>query len=163
MIYTAARAGAVARLKRGDYLGQPGERKLRFLEKGGKSREIAVRNDLEHCLDTYLEMSGIVSESAKTPLFRAACRKEKELKSSRLCENDMCRMVKRRMRAAELPEELSAHSFRVATITDLIGQGIPIEGVQQLAGHKDARTTKLYDRTERKVTRNLVERISFTQ
>jgi integrase/recombinase XerD len=75
--------------------------------------------------------------------------------------NDMCKLVKRRMKAAGLPEELSAHSFRVATITNLIGQGIPIEDVQQLAGHKDARTTKLYDRTDRKVTRNLVERISF--
>ncbi len=75
--------------------------------------------------------------------------------------NDVCRMVKRKMRQAELREELSAHSFRVATITDLIDQGIDISDVQELAGHADARTTKLYDRTNRKATRNLVERISF--
>jgi site-specific recombinase XerD len=36
-----------------------------------------------------------------------------------------------------------------------------IASVQELAGHADARTTKLYDRTNRKATRNLVERISF--
>lgn len=45
-------------------------------------------------------------------------------------------------------------------ITDLIAQRIPLEDVQKLVGHKDARTTKLYDRSERKVTRNIVERIS---
>ena len=153
MIYTAARAGAVARLNISDYGGVAGERKLRFHEKGGKSREIAVRHDLEKTIDHYLASIGL-SPDNRGPLFLAARRKEKNLSPSRLRENDMCRMVKRRMKKAGLPRELSAHSFRVATITDLIGQGIPIEDVQQLAGHKDARTTKLYDRTNRKVTRN---------
>ena len=68
-------------------------------------------------------------------------------------------MVKRCIRAAGLREELSAHSFRVAVITDLIDQGVPIEDVQEFAGHSDARTTKLYDRTTPETTRNLVERI----
>ena len=71
----------------------------------------------------------------------------------------MCRMVKRHMRRAGVPHELSAHSFRVAVLTDLIDQGVAIEDVQELAGHADARSTKLYDRTRRKATRNLVERI----
>ena len=38
---------------------------------------------------------------------------------------------------------------------------VPVEDVQELAGHRDARTTKLYDRTNRKTTRNLVEHISL--
>ena len=63
------------------------------------------------------------------------------------------------MKAAGVREELSAHSFRVAVLTDLIDQGVAIEDVQELAGHADSRTTKLYDRTQRKATRNLVERI----
>ena len=33
--------------------------------------------------------------------------------------------------------------------------------VQRLAGHADPRTTRLYDRRRRKVTRNIVERISI--
>lgn len=68
-------------------------------------------------------------------------------------------LVKRRMTAAALREELSAHSFRVAVLTDLIDQGVAIEDVQDLAGHADSRTTKLYDRTQRRATRNLVQRI----
>jgi hypothetical protein len=36
-----------------------------------------------------------------------------------------------------------------------------LEDVQHLAGHADPRTTRLYDRRRRKVTRNIVERISI--
>ena len=74
---------------------------------------------------------------------------------------DVGRMVKRRMRDAELPSRLTAHSIRVATITDLLQQGVPLAEVQHLAGHADPRTTRLYDRRQRRVTRNIVERISI--
>jgi integrase/recombinase XerD len=75
--------------------------------------------------------------------------------------NDVLRMVKRRLASAGLPGHFSPHSFRVATVTDLLTQGVPLEEVQYLAGHSDARTTRLYDRRTRIVTRNLVERISI--
>jgi len=67
----------------------------------------------------------------------------------------------RRMKAAGLPDRLSPHSFRVATITDLFGQGVPLEDVQHLTGHADPRTTRLYDRRQKKATRNIVEWISI--
>jgi site-specific recombinase XerD len=51
-------------------------------------------------------------------------------------------------------------NFRVTTITDLLEQNVPLEEVQYLAGHADSRTTALYDRRSKKVTRNIVERIS---
>ena len=65
------------------------------------------------------------------------------------------------MKDAGLPSRLSPHSFRVATITDLLEQGVPLEDVQQLVGHADPRTTRLYDRRQRRITRNIVERISI--
>jgi site-specific recombinase XerD len=70
-------------------------------------------------------------------------------------------MVKRRLRDAGLPPRLSPHSFRVATVTDLLDQGVPLDEVQHLAGHADPRTTRLYDRRQKKVTRNIVERITI--
>jgi len=39
-------------------------------------------------------------------------------------------------------------------------QGVPLEDVQYLAGHADPRTTRFYDRRQKQVTRNIVERIS---
>ena len=73
---------------------------------------------------------------------------------------DMGRMIKRRMREIDLPARLSPHSFRVATITNLLSQGVPLEEVQHLAGHADPRTTRLYDRRPKKVTRSIVDKIS---
>jgi hypothetical protein len=38
---------------------------------------------------------------------------------------------------------------------------VPLEDIQRLAGHADPRTTRLYDRRQKKITRNIVERISI--
>jgi site-specific recombinase XerD len=45
-------------------------------------------------------------------------------------------------------------------VTDLLEQNVPLKDVQHLAGHADPGTTRLYDR-RRKVTRNIMERISI--
>ena len=47
----------------------------------------------------------------------------------------MRRMIEAAAEDAGLPEQLSPHSFRVTTTTDLLGQGVPLEDVQRLAGH----------------------------
>ena len=53
-LYTAARAGAVARLTVKDLVHDGSQCALRFSEKGGKSREIPVRHDLERLLLAYV-------------------------------------------------------------------------------------------------------------
>ena len=45
-------------------------------------------------------------------------------------------------------------------VTDLLSQDVPLEDVQYLAGHANPKTTQIYDRRRRRVTRNIVERIS---
>lgn len=160
LIYTAARVGAVATLQRGDFYDLGDQYCLRFAEKGGKSREIPVRHDLQQFIGDYLATGGMEYADKSKPLFRTTIRKTKNLTRYAMTAGDMARMVKRRMRDAGLPSRLSPHSFRVTTITDLLSQGVPLEDVQNLAGHADPRTTRLYDRRKRKVTRNIVERIS---
>ncbi len=160
MIYTAARVGAVAKLQAKHFEHDGAQYCLRFDEKGGKSRLIPVRHDLEGFVREYVDAADL--RAAKdTPLFRSTVRKTKRFTANAMTAVDMCRMVKRRMKDAALPGHLSPHSFRVATLTDLLEQGVPQEDVQYLAGHADARTTRLYDRRQKKVTRNIVERISI--
>lgn len=98
----------------------------------------------------------------KAPLFRSALPRKKQLTQTAMSENDMHRMFKRRIRAAGLSEHLSPHSFRVTTITELLKQEVALEDMQNLAGHADPRTTRLYDRRKRKITRNIVERVPYT-
>ena len=160
LIYTAARIGAVASLKRGSLSHDGSQWSLRFAEKGGKSREIPLRHDLQGMVLAYLEAAGLADAGKDAPLFPSAIGKTKQLGVTPATAGDLGRMVKRRMKDAGLPERLSPHSFRVTAITDLLNQGVPLEDVQHLAGHSDARTTRLYDRRQKVVTRNVVERIS---
>ncbi|TWU34911.1 tyrosine-type recombinase/integrase [Novipirellula artificiosorum] len=161
LIYTAARVGAIAKLQMQHYFDTGEQYCLRFTEKGGKSREIPVRHDLQQFITAY-RTSGVLDNADKsTPLFRSVVRRTKRLTENAMTAGDIGRMLKRRLRNAGLPSRLSPHSFRVTTITDLLSQGVPLEDVQNLAGHADPRTTRLYDRRQRKVTRNIVERISI--
>jgi integrase/recombinase XerD len=160
LIYTAARIGAVAGLNVDNFVRDGGQSFLRFLEKGGKVRDIPAREDLERYLMAYLEGTGLRQAPASAPLFRRVTRKTRALKATAMTADDMGRMIKRRMKDAGLPAPLSPHSFRVGTITDLLTQGVPLEEVQHLAGHADPRTTRLYDRRQKKVMRNVVDRIS---
>jgi len=161
LIYTATRAGAVASLRLKDFTSDGMQYSLRFHEKGGKSRSIPVRHDLQAILLDYLEGIAWESQLGDAPFFRSAAGRTGELTALPVRNVDICRMVKRRLRDAGLPGNLSPHSFRVATLTDLLLQGVPLEDAQYLAGHADPRTTRLYDRRQRQVTRNTVERISI--
>lgn len=161
MVYTAVRAGAVAKLRRRDFYADGRQAMFRFDEKGGKVRDIPARHDLEGFLREFLAVAGDGIDG-DTPLFRSAIRRTKTLSSNAMSENDVLRMVKRRFADAGLPaDRLTCHSFRATTITDLLDQGVPLEDVQYLAGHADPRTTRLYDRRKKQVTRNIVERISI--
>lgn len=159
LIYTAARAGAVARLRREDFYTDGRQWWFRFDEKGGNVRDIPARHDLEAFMHDYLNAVGPATR--ESALFRTAAGQAGRLSSNGLTGNDILRMVKRRLARAGLPTgRFSCHSFRATTATDLLIQGVPIEEVQFLLGHADLRTTKLYDRRQRQVTRNIVERIS---
>lgn len=124
-------------------------------------REIPVRSDLERMLSAYLEAAGIEASKSDEPIFRTANGKTKVLTANAINAEDICRMLKRRLKEAGLPDHISPHSFRVAAITDLLLQGVALEDVQYLAGHADPRTTRLYDRRLKTITRNVVERISI--
>jgi site-specific recombinase XerD len=160
LVYTAARREAVAGLRRGDLAHDGSQWTLRFSEKGGKEREIPVHHDLERVLLAYVNVASLKAAAKDTRLFRSTIGKTGKLSENGVTGDDLGRLVKRRLKDAGLPDRLSPHSFRVCTITDLLEQGQPLEDVQHLAGHADPRTTRLYDRRQKKVTRKLVERIS---
>lgn len=160
LIYTAARAGAVASLRLRDFVQDGSQFVLRFAEKGGKARTIPVRHDLEQFLREYWSAGGFGEAAKDSPLFRTAGRRKGTLSSCAMNGVDVCRMIKRRLKLAKLPEVISPHSFRSCAATDLLTQGVALEDVQYLLGHADSRTTRLYDRRQKQITRNIVERIS---
>ena len=161
LAFTAARAGAVAGLTRGSLQPEGTHFRLRFIEKNAKRRDIPVSSQFEGYLLDYLHAAGLADAPAGSPLFRTTGGKSGRLTDQPLSGGDIGRLVKRRLEAAGLPTHLSPHSFRVAVATSLLEQAIPLEDVQFLLGHSDPRTTRLYDRRQRQVTRNIVERIGM--
>lgn len=159
LIYTAARAGAVAKLKLSDFAPDSAQYVLRFDEKGHKARTIPVRYDLQVMLHDYLFAAGLENDPKNSPLFptRGGNGRLTRLAMSGI---DICRLVKRRVKAAGLSSQISPHSFRAMAATDLLLQGVPLDDVQYLLSHSDSRTTALYDRRNKAVTRHTVERIS---
>lgn len=161
LIFTAARAGAVAKLRRKDFVCDGPRCSLRFEEKGGKAREIAVSSKLQTAIMEYLKVADENGQSSpELPLFRSIQGRKEVLTTAGIAGSDICRIVKRRIQQAGLSARLSPHSFRVLAITNLLLNGKSIESVQNLAGHADIRTTKLYDRRPNGITRDLVESIS---
>ena len=128
LAYTVCRAGAVAKLRLRDFQDEGQQYVLRFQEKGGKSREIPVRHDLEGFILAYVEAAGIGGEAKESPLFRMSNGRTKKLSRTAMTSKRICELVKRRLKDAGLPSRLSPHSFRVTAITDLLSQGIAAGG-----------------------------------
>lgn len=91
LIYTAARIGAVAKLRVGDFYDTGEQFCLRFTEKGGKSREIPVRHDLKQFISEHL--ATLPSSEQSSPLFRCAVRRTGVLTDRPISAADMSRMV----------------------------------------------------------------------
>lgn len=157
MVYSLARVSAVVGMDVDDYF-QNGKRWwFRLQEKGGKQHEVPAHHQAEEYLDAYLNAAGI-SNQAHSPLFRTVGPK-RTLTLNRLHRKNALQMVKRRVKAAGLPESTSCHTFRATGITVYLQNGGTIEKAQQIAGHESPRTTKLYDRTSDTITVGEVERI----
>src|ERR1700722_15894607 len=100
LAYTACRAGAVAKLRLQDLQDDGEQYVLRFQEKGGKSREIPVRHDLEGFILAYVEAAGIAGEVKDSPLFRASNGRSRTLTAKALGTERICELAKRRLKDA---------------------------------------------------------------
>ncbi|MFC3193214.1 tyrosine-type recombinase/integrase [Marinicella sediminis] len=70
-------------------------------------------------------------------------------------------MVKRRARRAGLSNLISNHTFRGTGMTNFLENGGDLEIAQEIAGHADVRTTKLYDGSKHEAIKSEIERIRF--
>jgi site-specific recombinase XerD len=159
MCFSFARVGAVVGMNVEDYF-QNGKRWwIRLHEKNAKRHEVPAHHSLEEYLDAYMTAANI-SDQSKEPLFRTID-KNRSLTTTRVTENDVLRMVKRRAKRAGLPASTCCHTFRATGITTFLENGGTIENAQAIAAHNSPRTTKLYDRTGDKITLDEISRIKI--
>jgi site-specific recombinase XerD len=157
MAFSFARIGAVLGMKVEDYYTEGRRGWFRLHEKGGKLHHVPAHHNAEDYLDAYIAAAGI-AEDRKGPLFRTIDRRRR-LTDRPLSDRDARYMVKRRARAAGLPEAICNHTFRATGITAYLENNGTIEHAQRIAAHESPKTTKLYDRTGDEITLDEVERI----
>ena len=157
MVYSFARVGAVVGMNVEDYYRQGKRWWLRLHEKGGKFHEVPAHHNAEEYLDAYLDAAGIGNRKG-VPLWRSMSR-ERTFSENRMSRVDVFRMIKRRVRQAELGAAVNCHTFRATGITAYLLNGGSIENAQAIAAHESPRTTKLYDRTADEITLDEIERI----
>jgi site-specific recombinase XerD len=120
-----------------------GHRILRLERKGGRGGRTIVTAPVVRVLEDYL------GDRTSGPLFITTT-------GRRMGQPEAWRMVRRIAARAELDGagEIRPHSLRVAFITGAREAAVPLEDVQDAAGHADPRPTRRYDRGRHSLDRH---------
>lgn len=110
-----------------------GHRTLAITRKGGTRAMVVLAPRTAQALDAHL------AGRDTGPLFPTST-------GGRLDRHAAGRMVGRVAAAAGLDKRISPHSLRHTFVTLAREAGVPLEDVQDAAGHADPRTTRRYDR-----------------
>jgi integrase/recombinase XerD len=127
-----------------EHLGHDrGHRVLRLERKGNVEDKTVLTPPVTRAIDAY------VADRTSGPIFVTTT-------GRRMDQPEAWRMVRRIARRASLDGagEIRPHSLRVAFITGAREAGVPLEDVQDAAGHADPRTTRRYDRGRHSLDRH---------
>jgi len=117
-------------------------RLVRVTGKGSRERIVPFGEAAEDALEAYLPSRHALrrradDDDAGEPLFVNA-------RGGRLTSRSMARLLKRRLRAAGLPSEISPHALRHTFATHLLQAGADLRAIQELLGHASLSTTQKY-------------------
>jgi integrase/recombinase XerC len=117
-------------------------RLLRVTGKGNKERIAPFGEAAEEALAAYLPIRRerrrrVADPGDGDPVFV-------NTRGGRLTTRSMARLLKRRLRAAGLPAEISPHALRHSFATHLLEAGADLRAIQELLGHASLSTTQKY-------------------
>ncbi len=120
-----------------------GHRVLRIRRKSGRRAKTPLTPDVQHALEHA------IGDRTTGPIFATASGKA-------LDRTAAWRLLRRLAQQAGIDgaERISPHSMRHTFATTALDAGVPLRDVQDSMGHRDPRTTRVYDRTRGNLTRN---------
>jgi integrase/recombinase XerD len=113
---------------------------VRLFGKGSKERIVPVGGYAQRALAVYLVRTRptLVSQGRGTPALFLNQR------GGRLSRQSAWQIISEAARIAELPGEISPHTFRHSFATHLLEGGADVRVVQELLGHSSVATTQIY-------------------
>ena len=126
---------------------------LSIRRKGGRRARIALAPATVDSLQRYLQerarRDDVAPQSLTGALFASG-------RGRNLTPKAIWELVRRTARHAGIStwSTLSPHSLRHTAITLALDAGSPLRDVQDFAGHRDARTTRSYDRAREDLDRS---------
>lgn len=127
-----------------DYSYQQGHRIIRIIRKGGKTATVPLNPMTVRALETYLD------GRTAGPLFLNNTGLERLPYTTAFA---LIRRLAQRTNVAGAAS-ITPHSFRHTFITEALAAGVPLQDVQDAAGHTDPRTTRRYDHNRHNLDRH---------
>jgi integrase/recombinase XerD len=113
---------------------------VRLFGKGSKERIVPVGGYAQRALEAYLVRTRptLVGQGKGTPALFLNQR------GGRLSRQSAWQIISEAARVAEIPGEISPHTFRHSFATHLLEGGADVRVVQELLGHSSVATTQIY-------------------
>ena len=160
MLFSFARISAVLGMRVSDFFRSRKRYWIRLHEKGGKFHEVPLHDEAKLYLEEYIAAAGIGSDGSSS-LFCTIRGQSKKLSDRTLSRTEAFKMVRRRCKAAGLPQNICNHSFRATGITVYLENAGELEHAQYIAAHESPHTTKLYDRRKENISISEIGKIRF--
>jgi len=131
-------------------------REFGVIGKGGRARVVFLSKSAAEWIGKYLALRSDKWE----PLFTRVIKNPEVIedgKKLRLTPRSIQRIVKKYVRKAKIPVDISPHGIRHSFATDLLMAGADIRSVQELLGHKNIATTQIYTHITNRQLRDVHE------
>jgi integrase len=144
--YNGLRIGEALAADVADYTHQRGHRVLRITRKGGRVSTQPLAPPTVRAIDTYLA----AGHPPAGPLFLDRTH------TTRLAYETACAQFRRLARGAAIPaaDQITPHSLRHTFVTEALAAVVPLQDVQDAAGHADPGITRRYDRSRLSLDRH---------
>jgi integrase/recombinase XerC len=119
-------------------------RLVRVMGKGSRERIVPFGDAAAEALREYLPSRDALRHGSRREGARGGQPLFVNARGGRLTPRSMARLLKRRLRAAGLPEEISPHALRHTFATHLLQAGADLRAIQELLGHASLSTTQKY-------------------
>jgi site-specific recombinase XerD len=145
-LVTGIRLGEALALTAQSIDGPPGARRLRVVGKGGVARSVPIDQSLEQQLGIYLATRRTRfprrnPEARGAPLFVGT---NGEAMTRSAVQYSIARLYRRAGLGAHKPAGALVHALRHSFATQALETGADVVEVQELLGHSDLKTTRLY-------------------